>query len=274
MEERRLVLKIVGFLVLICLLAAAALWLGQRRLIYFPSTERTDPASVGLAGIIEQVLETPDGNRLVCWWGRAGPGAPTILYFHGNGGNLADRAGRVRTYQSNGIGIFMMSYRGYGGSTGSPTEAANVSDARLAYDWLVGSGVGPGDIVLYGESLGSGVAVQLALDRPVAGLILDAPFTSIVELGAQVYPFLPVRLLLWDRYETVRYIGRLRAPILVLHGERDQVVPIEMGRAVFAAAPDPKRMATFPEAGHSDHHLYGSYDATLAWLRELRAGAP
>jgi fermentation-respiration switch protein FrsA (DUF1100 family) len=269
-----LMLKLAAAVAVLCTLIGAAAWLRQRQLIYFPATARIDPASLGLVGVAEQILETPDGNRLVCWWGRARPGARTILYFHGNGGNLADRAERVRTYQNNGIGIFMVSYRGYGGSTGSPTEAANVADAKLAYDWLVGSGVRADDVVLYGESLGSGVAVQLALDRPVAGLVLDAPYTSIVELGAQVYPFLPVRLLLWDRYETIRYIGRVRAPILVLHGERDQVVPVEMGRAVFAVAPDPKRIATFPGAQHSDHHLHGSYDVVLGWLRELRASSP
>jgi fermentation-respiration switch protein FrsA (DUF1100 family) len=267
-------LKLAAAVVVLCALIAVATWLRQRELIYFPSTARIDPASLGLASVSEQVLQTPDGNRLVCWSSRARPGNPTILYFHGNGGNLADRAERVRTYQNSGIGIFMMSYRGYGGSTGRPTEQANVADGKLAYDWLVGSGIRPDHIVLYGESLGSGVAVQVALDRPVAGVILDAPYTSIVELGAQVHPFLPVRLLLWDRYETIRYIGRMGAPVLVLHGERDQVVPVEMGRAVFAAAPDPKRIATFPEAEHSDHHLHGSYGVVLDWLRELRAGSP
>ena len=267
-------LKLAGLIALLCVLIVAAAWFGQRRLIYFPSTVRIAPASVGLVDVAEQVLRTPDGAEIICWYSRAKSGAPTILYFHGNGGSLAERADRFRIYQVNGVGIFMMSYRGYGGSTGSPSEAANVADAKLAYDWLVSSGVGPEGIVLYGESLGSGVAVQVALEKPVAGLILDAPYTSIVELGAQVYPFLPVRLLLSDRYETVRYIGRIRAPVLVLHGERDRVVPIEMGRRVFAAAPGPKRIATFREAGHSDHHLYGSYDVVLAWLRELGARPP
>jgi len=161
--------------------------------------------------------------------------------------------------------------------SGNDKERARPQFHRRTWPWLErlrAVGVRPEDVVLYGESLGSGVAVQVALEKPVAGLILDAPYTSIVELGAQVYPFLPVRLLLSDRYETVRYIGRIRAPVLVLHGERDRVVPIEMGRRVFAAAPGPKRIATFREAGHSDHHLYGSYDVVLAWLRELGARPP
>lgn len=267
-------LKIAGAMALLAVLIGVVAWFGQRRLIYFPSPERIDPSDVGLVGVSEQILETPDGNRLVAWLSRPGPGEPTILYFHGNGGGLAQRAERIRIYQSHGVGILMVSYRGYSGSSGSPSEVANVADAKFAYDWLVGSGVAPGIIVLYGESLGSGVVAQVAVEKPVGGLILDAPFTSVVDLGAAIYPFLPVRLLLIDRYETMRYIGRVRAPVLVIHGERDRVVPVEMGRAVFAAAPEPKRIATFPEAAHSDHHLYGSYDVVLAWLRDLRTRSP
>jgi fermentation-respiration switch protein FrsA (DUF1100 family) len=264
-------LKMAGTVLALCLLIAAVVMFGQRRLIYFPSTARIDPSSVGLVGVAEQILKTPDGIELVCWLSRAKPGQPTILYFHGNGGGLAERADRIRILRDNGVGIFMMSYRGYSGSTGSPSEAANVADAKLAYDWLVGSGVRPEDVILYGESLGSGVATQVSLEKPVAGLILDAPFTSVVELGAMIYPWLPIRLLLLDRYETIRDIGRVRAPILVLHGERDHTVPVEMGRRVFAAAREPKQMVTFPEAAHSNQHLYGSYDVILAWLRELGA---
>jgi len=262
------VLEAAGLLVVIAVLALAALWLGQRRLIYFPSTARIAPESVGLAGVVEQVLETADGNRLICWWSRAASGEPTLLYFHGNGGSLAERADRIRFFRQHGLGIFMMSYRGYGGSTGSPTEAANVADAKRAHDWLLASGIRPERLVLYGESLGSGVAVQVALDKPVAGLILDAPYTSIADLGAEVYPFLPVRLLLWDRYNTIEYIPRVRAPLLVLHGERDRTVPLAMGKRVFEAAAGPKRLATFPAAGHSDHNYYGSYEVVLAWLGE------
>ena len=112
-----------------------------------------------------------------------------------------------------GWGVYMMTYRGYGGGTGSPTETANVADARLAYGALVLEGVEPASIVLYGESLGSGIAVRLATERTVGGLVLDAPYTSIVDVAAQAYPFLPVRLLIADRYETTKYIAQVRAPL-------------------------------------------------------------
>jgi len=266
-----LAFKIAAGAVLAYAIVLAGAYYLQRKLMYFPSRERVPPASAGLENVAEQVLETPDGARVIAWYGCAGPGQPTLLYFHGNGGSLVTRAERIGRYLANGVGVFMMTYRGYGGSTGSPSERNNVADAKLAYDTLVRSGVAAEDIVLYGESIGSGVAVQVAAEKPVAGIILDAPYTSVVEVAAAAYPLLPVRTFLTDRYDTMRYIGQVRAPLLVVHGEDDQVIPVEMGRAVAAAAPGPKRLVTFPRAGHSDHHLHGSYEAIFAWLTELRA---
>jgi fermentation-respiration switch protein FrsA (DUF1100 family) len=240
--------------------------------MYFPSRERVPPASLGLYNVEERVLATPDGEHVIAWYGRAQPAQPTLLYFHGNGGNLALRAERVRKYLQRGRGMFMMSYRGYSGSTGGPSEAANVADARLAYDALVMEGVRPDDIILYGESLGSGVATRIAAEKQVGGLILDAPFTSAVDVGARHYPILPVRPLLHDRYDTIRWIGQVTAPLLVVHGGRDAVIPIAMGRQVFDAAKGPKEFAAFPEAGHEDHYLYGSYDVIEDWIDQLWAG--
>lgn len=250
-------------------LTTFAAWAFQRKLMYFPDTERVSPAAAGLAGVEERVLATPDGEHVVAWYGRARPGQPTILYFHGNGGNLMNRAERMRVYMDRGRGVFMMSYRGYGGSTGTPSEKANVADAELAYRALLGEGLSPSQIVLYGESLGSGVVAQLAAGKRVAGVVLEAPYTAAVDVGALRYPFLPVRQLMIDRYETMRFIGRLTAPLLVIHGGRDGIVPVEMGRSVFEAAPEPKRLVIFPEAGHSDHHLFGSYEAINAWVDQL-----
>lgn len=259
-------------LVLYAIMLAGAYYL-QRMLMYFPARERIAPAAAGLAGVEEKVIETPDGARVIAWYGKARPGRPTLLYFHGNGGSLVTRAERFGKYLARGYGVLMMTYRGYGGSTGQPSERANVADAKLAYEMLRGLGVDPAEIVIYGESIGSGVAVQVAAEKPIAGLILDAPYTSVVELAAAAYPFLPVRLFLTDRYETMRFIGRLTAPLLVVHGELDNVIPVAMGRAVHAAARGPKEMVTFPRAGHSDHHLHGSYEAILDWLARLEAAS-
>jgi fermentation-respiration switch protein FrsA (DUF1100 family) len=244
------------------------------RLIYYPDTCIPSFRS-GLAGV-ERILKTPDGARVVAWY-VSKPGQPTILYFHGNAGSLANRAPRIERFMGEGWGVYMMTYRGYGGGTGKPTEAHNVADARLAYGALVHEGVEPSSIILYGESLGTGVAVRLAAERQVAGVVLDAPYTSLVDVAAGVYPFLPVRLALADRYESVKYIKQVHAPLLILHGERDEVIPVAMGRGLFKLANEPKRLAVFPNGGHSDLYLdgNGALEAMRTWATELRrATAP
>lgn len=266
------VLEIAVALAILYALIVLVGYMVQRKLMYFPLPERVAPAAVGLTHVEERIIETPDGARVVAWYGRARPGHPTILYFHGNGGNLALRADRIRRYLDRGQGMLMMSYRGYSGSTGTPTEAANVADAQRAYQLLIAEGIAPEDIIVYGESLGTGVAARLAAEKPVGGLILDSPFTSAVDVGARHYPFLPVGLLMQDRYEVLSYVAKIRTPLLVVHGARDQIVPFAMGQRVYAAANEPKKLATFPLAGHNDHALYGSYEAIQDWIAQLRAG--
>ena len=244
----------------------------QRLLMYHPDTAHFTPAAAGLSGVTERILETPDGARVIAWSAPEKAGQPTILYFHGNGGSLETRKERIRKYMAQGLGVFMMTYRGFGGSTGRPSEAANVADARLAYDTLVASGVPARDIIVYGESLGTGVAVQVAASREVAGLVLDAPYTSMVDLAALHYPYIPGRWFMTDRYETRTHIKSVTAPLLILHGEADDIIPVAQGRAVFDLAHAPKVIKTFPGAGHADHHLYGSYDALYAWIALLREG--
>lgn len=265
--------SIVKILVGVAILYAATVaiaFLAQRRLTYFPNPARVAPAQHGLNGVTEEVLATPDGAKLIAWYAPAPPGRPTLLYFHGNGGGLSGRAMRFQRYQEAGFGILMLSWRGYSGSTGSPTERNNVADARLAYESLIARGVKPADIILYGESLGSGVAVQLAMEVPVAGVVLDAPYTSIVELGAKAYPYLPVRWLMLDRYESASRIARMSAPLLILHGERDTVVPVAMGRRLYELAREPKKIVVFPNGHHSDLDQHGAVDVVRAWIDEIR----
>jgi uncharacterized protein len=252
------------------LVAVAGMYLGQRRLLYATDQTHISPAAVGLAGVTERVLETPDRERILLWTARAQPGQPTLLLFHGQGDTLAGLRHLFAKYMARGRGIAIMAYRGYSGSSGSPSEAANVADARLAYATLVNDGVAPGDIILYGRSLGTGVAVQAAGQAKVGGVVLDSPYTSIADRAAQIYPWLPVHLLIKDSYDSLGHIGRLAAPLLVLHGEADVVVPVAMGRALSSAANHPKWIVTLPGAGHNDHDLYGSFEAIDQWIDQLR----
>jgi pimeloyl-ACP methyl ester carboxylesterase len=257
------------------LVVLAAYW-WQGLLVYAPDTTRVNPAMVGLGEVDERWLDVAAGVKVVTWYARARPGRPTLLYFHGNGGNLAARADRIRFFLDRGIGVYMMSYRGYSGSGGVPSETANIADARRAWRDLLGLGAKPGSVFLYGESLGSGVASQIAVDTPAAGLILDAPFTSIVDIGAAIYPWLPVRWLLVHRYETIAVIGNVRMPLLVIHGDADEVIPVAMGRAVFAAASkaEPKRFVVIPGAGHSDHGSFGSMEVVAEFVDEMGRRLP
>jgi hypothetical protein len=193
------------------------------------------------------------------------------VYFHGNGGSLFNRRFRARALLEDGRGLLMVSYRGYSGSTGSPSEAGLHQDARAAYDWVTG-GYEPGRLVLYGESLGSGVAVRLAAERPVGGIVLDAPYTATADIARSLYWWLPVDLLMRDPFRSIDHVGRLAAPLLVLHGERDRLVPIAMGERLFAAAPEPKRFVRLP-GGH-ETNLEQGIDAVRGFLAEVEARMP
>ena len=246
----------------------------ERRLMYFPATAYLSPAEAGLRGVQEKILATPDGERVMAWFAPPAPGQQTVLYFHGNAGALDARAERIGRFTAHGIGVFIMTYRGFAGSTGHPSEKANVADATLAYDTLVGLGVDPSDIVVYGESLGTGVATQVAATRPVGGLVLEAPYTSMAELATLHYPLLalPGRLFMRDRYDTRRHIASVTAPLLIIHGEADGIIPVGMGRELHALAGGPKTIRTFPGAGHADHVMFGSLDVVLAWIGALKTG--
>lgn len=228
----------------------AFLYANQRRMLFFPDPTRVSPEAARLTGVSEETLSTPDGETLVSWWSPPHNGKPVVLYFHGNGGNLAGRAGRMQLFQEAGFGALMLADRGYSGSTGQPTEKALVADALLAFDALVARGIPANRIVVFGESLGTGLAVQVAAARTIAALILDSPFTSTADVGQRRIPFVPVWLLMTDRFDSLSRIAHVKAPLLVIHGDQDDVVPYDLGAKLFAAANEPKRLLTLPGGGH------------------------
>ncbi len=242
----------------------------QRSLQYFPSTARVTAAEVGLAGFSDLALRTSDGESVVAWWKPPEPGRAVLVYFHGNGGSLWNRQDRARRLTEDGRGLLLASYRGYSGSTGTPSEEGLRRDAEAAYRFVAGR-YEPGRIVLYGESLGTGVAVGLAAERPNGGLILDAPFTSAVDVARGHYWFFPVDWLMRDQFRSLGRIESLKAPLLVLHGDRDGIIPIAHGEKLFAAAPEPKRFVRLPGVGHAEVLERGGLKPVQTFLGEVEA---
>lgn len=226
------------------------MYLQQRSLQYFPGRTAAPPEAFGLSGVTVERIVTPDGETIAAWHAPAPPGQPTILFFHGNGGEMSDRHRRMAFYQGRGFGALFVSYRGYGASTGAISEPGFITDALAAHDVLTARGVAPGMIALVGESLGTGVAVQLAARRPVAALVLEAPFTAAVDVAAAVYPWLPVGLLMKDQFRSRDWIGQVKVPLLILHGDADRVIPVAQGRRLFAMANEPKEFVILPGEGH------------------------
>jgi uncharacterized protein len=245
----------------------AVLYFVQRALMYFPDTARVSPAAAGLPGAQEIVLDTADGERLIVWHVPPRGDRPVVLYLHGNGGALSHRAARFRVLTADGTGLVAVDYRGYGGSTGQPTEAGLLIDAATAYAFAVARYPGA-QIAVWGESLGTGVATALAAERPIGRLVLEAPFTSAVDLAAQRYPFVPVRRLMKDQFRSDLRIPAVTAPLMVLHGARDPIVPIEFGERLFALAREPKRFVRFADGEHEDLDQYGALATVGAFLAE------
>lgn len=244
-----------------------AMYLLQRKMMYLPVQDMPPPAAVGAGDMAVVHLHTADGLDLVAWYKpAAAEDRSEIIYFHGNGGNISHRAEKIRPLLDAGHGVLLVSYRGYGGNPGQPSEAGLIADGRAAYDFLIARGVAPERIAVIGESLGSGVAVAIAAEREVAAVMLEAPFTSAADVGQRAYPFIPVKLLIKDRFDSLSRIRAIDAPLLIVHGESDEVVPVALGRRLFEAAAEPKQGVFIPGAGHGNLELFGLLRYELDFL--------
>ena len=231
----------------------------EKRFIFFPDkTIEGTPREWGLP-YEEVYFATEDGLRLNGWW-IPGTGSPvTLLWFHGNAGNISHRLDNITLRHDRlGINLFIFDYREYGRSEGQVSEDGTYRDGNAAVRYLRGrNDLDPARIVFLGESIGSAVAVEMAIRHGCAALILESPFLSIAEMAKVSFPFLPIGLFLRTRYDTLSKIGKVRAPILIVHGEYDEIVPFRHGRRLFEAAPAPKEFYTVKGAHHNDLYLVG-----------------
>jgi fermentation-respiration switch protein FrsA (DUF1100 family) len=245
---------------------AAAMYLAQRRMLFpIPPVGRTAPAEAGFPEAEEHVLTTDDGEKVIVWHVPAKPGRPVILFFHGNGDFLAGRVSRFRDVTSDGTGLVALSFRGYAGSTGSPSEAGLLRDAAAAYAFTAAR-YEASRIVAWGFSLGTGVAVAIASEHPVAKLILEAPYTSTVDVAASLFPIIPVNLLMRDQFHSDRRIGRVTVPLLIMHGDADPTINIRFGERLFAMAHEPKQLVRFPGGGHENLDEFGAIETVRRFI--------
>jgi len=239
----------------------------EGRFLYFPARSlAATPESLRLRAD-ELFIQTEDGVRLHGWWIK-GVGGRALLFFHGNAGNIGDRLERAQILNELlGLDVFLVDYRGYGRSEGEPSEEGLYRDGRAIHAQAL-ERFRPNQIVLFGESLGSAVAVQLAIDRPCAGVILETPFLSVPAMARVHYPFVPT-FLIRSRFDNERKIGSVTQPKLFLIADRDEIAPPAQGRRLFELAPEPKTLFEIPGAGHNDTYITGGEPYWKAWGRFL-----
>jgi hypothetical protein len=268
----RKAVRLVAVAALTLAAACAVLLLFERRLVYHPKGKPVSEWAPAWLGIEEVTFRTRDGLRLYGWWhpgrGEGAPSArPVVLWCHGNAGNITHRADNLALLTQRGLAVLLFDYRGYGRSEGSPSEEGLYLDAEAAYAYLVGErGVEPQRIVVFGRSLGAAPALHVAIERPVAGLIMEGAFASVPAMAKHIVPLLPLGRLVRTKFDNLGRVRRLAVPLLTFHAERDELVPIEQGRAVFDAAPEPKEFHVVEGAGHNDTYEVGGeeYLRTLA----------
>lgn len=259
----------VSIFIISYLLLVLVMYLSQRHYMYVPSQIFPDPAAIGVADMDVVAVTTSDGLSLKALYkAPATPAMPVVVLFHGNGGSIAIRGSRARDFIDYGYGYLLAEYRGYGGNPGKISEQGLYDDARAYLKWLAAAhDIGPERIVLYGESLGTGIATQMALEFPaIRALILEAPYTTMQAVAQHHMFWLPAYWLIKDRYNNIDKVEGLQVPLLVLHGQQDKVVPYKQGVAVFQNAKTRKRFESFSEGNHVNLQDYGAADKVRDFL--------
>jgi len=244
----------------------AVLFVRQRAMLFpIPPVGRIAPDQAGFPQAEEHVLTSADGEKVIVWHVPARDGRKVVLYFPGNGDFLAGVVPRFKALTADGTGLVALSYRGYAGSSGSPSEHGLLLDADAAYAFTAAR-YAPDRIVVWGFSLGTGVATAIAADKPIAKLILEAPYASTVEVASAMFPIAPVSLLMLDQFRSDLRIARVKVPLLIMHGEKDPAIPIRFGERLFKLAHDPKQFVRFPDGGHNDLDSFGATETAQRFI--------
>ncbi len=271
-RQKLMIRRAIGWVITLMLVYGVfigALGAMQKRLLYFPDAQRFSPSEWALAEMTPFPVHTPDGLDLTSWYRPPQKRSTfTIVFFQGNAGHLGYRNYKIRPWLDAGYGVLLVGYRGFS-NPGTPSEDGLYEDATTTIETLLKKGLPEKALVLYGESLGTGVATQMATQFAASGLILESPYTSIPDVGADRYPLVPVRWLLHDTYDSLDKIHDVHMPVLILHGEADQVVPIKFGKKLFEAANEPKQAEFVPEAGHNNVYNLKVQQVILNFLANL-----
>ena len=265
----RLIRRAILFIAVAYIAVAGWMFTSQRSMLYATADNGALAATnwTAIAGTNRFAIETADGEKLASWYVPPQAGKPVFLFFHGKGGGLERKKWRWARVRKAGYGILAFSYRGYPGSTGSPSEAGLVRDAEAVYAWLRKRHQAD-KIILHGLSLGTGVAIALANKVKVRAVVLEAPYTAVVDVAAERYPWLPVHLLMWDQFLSRERIETVKAPVLIVHGTKDTVIPFEHAKRLYARARDPKKFVAMPGSDHSTLVRDGIYPHIWQFLAE------
>jgi len=263
-KKKMYILSILGLVVLIYLTITFVLYYSQRSLLYHPS--ENNYSGDNLTVPIDKVkILTDDNIELIAWHHKKKDNYKTILFLHGNAGSLENRIHKINHFNDMDVNFLIVAWRGFSGNRGKPTENGLYIDAKSAVKWLTNKGVNEEDIIIYGESLGTGVGTEIAQNKNFAGIILESPFTSMVDAGADKYPIFPIRLLLKDKYESDKKIKNIKSPILIMHGEVDKIVPFWMGKKMYELANEPK----YYYFSKYDDHMMEYNDELLSELKKF-----
>ena len=233
-------IQILSFFILIYLVILVSTYLFQRNLLYHP-TENNYSGDRLLVPIDKIKIKTKDDIELISWYHKKNiKNYKTILFLHGNAGSLDNRIHKINHFKEMKINFLLVSWRGFNGNKGKPTEQGLYEDGRSAVRWLKSQGISEKNIILYGESLGTGIVTEIAQNKNFGGIILESPFTSMIDAGKDKYPYLPVKLLLKDKYESNKKIKNIKSPVLIMHGKVDTIVPFHMGEKMYRLANEPK----------------------------------